>query len=83
MDQSKVKIVYVISERNGKHYWNRIGIAFVNRDNSINVKLEALPVSGVLQIRDYSPNEDQVQGNLRRNGHQDAEDSEASSSNYI
>ena len=40
MDQSKLKIVYVITERNGKSYWNRVGVAFVNHDGSLNVKLD-------------------------------------------
>ena len=53
MESSKMKIVYVITRRNDKSYWNRIGIAFVNSDGSINVRLEALPVSGEMQIRDY------------------------------
>jgi len=59
MDAGKMKIVYVISDRGGKKFWNRIGVAFVNRDGSINVKLEAIPVNGEMQIRDYHlPNED-------------------------
>lgn len=52
-DQSKMKIAYSISERNGKSFFNRIGVAFVNRDGSITVKLEALPVNGEIMIRDY------------------------------
>jgi hypothetical protein len=58
MEASKVKIVYVVSERSGKHFWNRIGIAFLNRDGSINVKLDAVPVTGEMHIRDYVPKED-------------------------
>ncbi|HEX3596211.1 MAG TPA: hypothetical protein VHU80_13970 [Polyangiaceae bacterium] len=58
MNPSKMKIVYVISERNRKSYWNRVGVAFVNNDGSINVKLDAVPVSGELQIRDYVVKED-------------------------
>jgi hypothetical protein len=60
MTPSKMKIVYVICERNGKSYWNRIGAAFVNNDGSINVKLDAVPISGELQIRDYVAKEDGV-----------------------
>ncbi|HVW27106.1 MAG TPA: hypothetical protein VHC69_17190 [Polyangiaceae bacterium] len=60
MNPSKMKIVYVISERNSKSYWNRVGVAFVNNDGSINVKLDAVPVSGELQIRDYVAKEDGV-----------------------
>ena len=55
MDQSKMKVVYVISSRGERRYWNRVGVAFVNSDGSINCKLVSLPVSGELQIRDYTP----------------------------
>jgi hypothetical protein len=58
MSSSKMKIAYVITEREGKHYWNRIGVAFVNRDGSLNVRLEAIPVKGELQIRDYVPKDE-------------------------
>jgi hypothetical protein len=72
MNQSKMKIVYVISERGQKHYWNRIGVAFVNNDGSINVKLDAVPVTGELQIRDYTAREDTsipVGRDMSSNGH--------------
>lgn len=62
MDNSKMKIVYSISERGGKNYWNRIGVAFLNSDGSLNVKLEALPVNGELHIRDFVAREDTVGG---------------------
>jgi hypothetical protein len=67
MNASKMKIVYVISERNQKSFWNRIGVAFVNNDGSINVKLDAMPVSGELQIRDYVAREDTAGPFGRRN----------------
>ncbi|MGC4089870.1 MAG: hypothetical protein QM756_18685 [Polyangiaceae bacterium] len=72
MDNTKMKIVYVIAVRNGKKFWNRVGVAFVNNDGSINVKLEAVPVNGEVQIRDYVPREDREElggGSLRGNGH--------------
>jgi hypothetical protein len=72
MNPSKMKIVYVISERNSKHYWNRVGVAFVNNDGSINVKLDAVPVSGELQIRDYVAKEDGVGPFARASNGQDA-----------
>lgn len=61
MDQSKMKVVYVISSRGERRYWNRVGVAFVNSDGSINVKLEAVPVSGEFQIRDYTPREERAE----------------------
>lgn len=74
MDNSKMKIAYVIATRNGKHFWNRVGVAFVNNDGSINVKLEAVPVNGEIQIRDYVPRDEIGATTLRGrngNGHQD------------
>ena len=69
MDSTRIKMVYVITERSGKSYWNRIGIAFVNQDGSINVKLDAMPVKGELQIRDYVPREDDAEApRVRGNG---------------
>ncbi len=53
MDNRKLKICYVITVRGNKPYWNRCGVAFVNNDGSINVKLDSLPVGGEFQIRDY------------------------------
>lgn len=47
-----MKIAYSITKRGEKSYWNRIGVAFVNRDGSLTVKLEALPINGEIQIRD-------------------------------
>ena len=58
-NQRGVKIVYTIVERphTGKKFWVRVGAAFVNRDGSLNVHLDAMPVNGELQIRDYVPSE--------------------------
>jgi hypothetical protein len=70
MDNSKMKIAYVISQRNNKSYWNRVGVAFVNSDGSINVKLEAVPVNGEVQIRDYVPREE-APGTYSRRGSED------------
>jgi hypothetical protein len=58
MDQAKMKVAYVITERNEKQFWNRIGVGFTNKDGSINVKLDAVPVTGQLQIRDYEPRDE-------------------------
>jgi hypothetical protein len=58
METAKYKVCYVITERNERSYWNRIGVAFINKDGSLNVKLDALPIGGSLQIRDYEPREE-------------------------
>lgn len=45
------KEVFVIQKNGDKSYWHRCGIAFVNKDGSINLKLDLFP--GVdLQVRD-------------------------------
>lgn len=50
----KIKDVYLITERSDeqKSLWSKIGIAFVNKDDSLNVILDAIPVSGKLHIRE-------------------------------
>jgi hypothetical protein len=58
-------IAYTIVERGQKSFWVRCGIAFQNRDGSWNVKLDALPVSGELQLR--SQQDDEAR-NARRSG---------------
>lgn len=46
------KVVYAITEKGEKSFWTRVGVAYVNRDASLTIKLDALPVSGTLQVRD-------------------------------
>ena len=44
--------VYTIVEREGqKDYWQRIGAGWENRDGSFNLALNALPLSGRLNVR--------------------------------
>jgi hypothetical protein len=42
----------VVESSNGKSFWTRVGAAFVNRDGSWNLKLDAIPTNGTLQVRD-------------------------------
>ena len=59
----KWKAVYTIVERQGsdrqgnadRKFWVRVGTAWVNRDQSLNVHLDAAPTNGTLHIRDYEP----------------------------
>lgn len=48
--------VFAIAQRNGKSYWIRIGAAFLNQDGSETVLLDALPVTGRMQIRSATEN---------------------------
>ena len=54
---TRVKAVFTIieSDRLERPIFRRVGTGFVNRDASLNVFLDALPVSGKLHIRDLEP----------------------------
>lgn len=43
-----------------KSFWTRIGRAFFNRDGSINVLLDALPLGRKLQLREAKPKEERT-----------------------
>ena len=69
MAAAKLKIAYHIKKEEGreKSFFNRIGVAFVNKDGSLNLMLEYLPLPTVnkdgtvepmtINIRDYEPKE--------------------------
>ena len=54
MSENKPKGVFVIIERDSleRPFFRRVGTAFVNRDSSLNVYLDAVPLSGRLHIRE-------------------------------
>lgn len=68
-EKKEMKEVFTIVERSTrqgvKSYWVRVGVGWVNNDGSLNLKLEALPVNGSLQVRDMLTEE---QRNARRAG---------------
>jgi hypothetical protein len=39
------------AEGSDKKYWVKIGSAFVNKDDSLNVYLDAVPINGMLHLR--------------------------------
>lgn len=51
---AKRLVVYTIIDKPGtdKSFWWRIGTAWVNRDLSINIQLDAFPVNGKLHVRE-------------------------------
>ena len=52
-DRLPWKAVYCVAERGkGRRLWLRIGTAFPNRDGSLTIRLDALPLSGQLQVRE-------------------------------
>ena len=66
---AKLKIAYHIKKEEGrdKPFFNRVGKAFVNKDNSLNLVLEYLPMPSInkdgtveqmtINIRDNEPKE--------------------------
>jgi hypothetical protein len=51
-----VKVVWTVVDRGqGKSFWTRVGIGFVNRDGSLTLRLDAIPVNGTLQVREWEP----------------------------
>ena len=66
METSQMKIVYAITERGDRSYWTRVGVAYTNRDGSLNLRLDAFPVNGTLQVRDWTPKEEGVSENRRQ-----------------
>ena len=51
-------VVYTIIENNGgDDNWQRVGSAWTNKDRSINLSLNALPLNGKLHIREPKPEE--------------------------
>ena len=54
MENKTTYDVFTINETNredGKNRWMKVGIGFLNRDDSINLVLDANPVNGRLHIR--------------------------------
>lgn len=52
----EMKAVYTVVDRGqGKSFWVRIGVGFTNRDGSLNLRLDAIPVNGTLQVREWEP----------------------------
>jgi hypothetical protein len=51
--RKKLKALQPIEGKDGKTRWKNIGVAFPNRDNSINVYLDSLPPSGKIQLREF------------------------------
>ena len=71
MENKSLKIVYTITERGERSYWNKIGIGYVNRDGSINIKLDAVPVNGTMQLRDWTARDDVPAHDGRSDGRYD------------
>ncbi len=55
-DKKKQKTVYSVHDRGGgRPYWMRVGHGWEQKDGSIKVRLDAVPSTFELHIRDYQP----------------------------
>lgn len=65
-----MKVVWTMVERTltgsgtTKTYWTRVGVGFVNRDGSITLRLDAIPLNGTLQVREWEPAERRQEGEI-------------------
>ena len=54
------KPVYALTKLGERTFWNQVGVAFPpNQDGSITIQLNAVPLSGKLQIRDAKSDADE------------------------
>ena len=60
MEKKVYKEVFVMKEKDDRTYFTKVGVGFYNKDGSMNLYLDALPMDGKLQLRDPKPKEVQV-----------------------
>lgn len=63
LEQGKRLAVFSIKKGGGGSIWVRAGSAFVNKDGSLNVLLDVLPLDGKLHVREAAEKKDSVPGN--------------------
>jgi hypothetical protein len=50
---NRKRVLCPITTKDGRTFWLRLGAAYENRDSSMNVYLDGLPINGRLQIRNW------------------------------
>ena len=58
MEAKTQKEVFTVTDKDGHSYWRKLGVGYINKDGSMNLYLDALPINGRLQVRDPKPRED-------------------------
>jgi hypothetical protein len=51
------KVISPIERKDGTTYWMRVGSGFANKDDSINIYLDAMPKDMKLQLRELTEEE--------------------------
>ena len=54
MQKRSFKVLSPVEKRDGGKFWMRVGNAYVNKDESINVYLDAMPKTFELQLREFT-----------------------------
>jgi hypothetical protein len=58
MHKQMFKVMCPIEKKDGTGtYWGRAGVGYRNKDESINLYLDFLPINGKLQLREFSEEE--------------------------
>lgn len=61
MESKRMKVLCPVNKGDDKKaVWRTLGIAFENKDGSINVYLDAYPVNGKLQLREFDDDDRRV-----------------------
>jgi len=68
--------VFSIRENKGGSVWVRAGSAFVNKDGSLNLLLDVLPLDGKLHVREAGEKKDGAPA-VKKNGEVSASDGTA------
>lgn len=64
--KKRFNVISPVERKDGKTFWVRIGVGYANRDNSINMYLDALPVNQRLQLREADDDEKIASDGTRR-----------------
>lgn len=67
LQKKMFKVLTAIEKRDGGTFWMRVGSAFTNRDNSVNIYLDVLPKNFQFQLRELDE-EDLRRRDPQRNG---------------
>ncbi len=63
-DSTQMKAIYgIVPRKNGDGgYWTKIGVAFVNKDGSMNLRFDFVPSNPetTIQVRDFEPKRDEA-----------------------
>ncbi|HVV84236.1 MAG TPA: hypothetical protein VHE35_14285 [Kofleriaceae bacterium] len=62
------KVISPIEKKDGSTFWMRVGTGYPNKDQSINLYLDAIPFNHKLQLREVDDEDLQPRGRKREDG---------------